>query len=83
VRVKTWFKLGEIKFNLGHDLFVDFDFRLCPIDFGDFHSENEDFARNEFATSQSSGAVSFVLDVEVAAVSELGQKAKLISIHFN
>jgi hypothetical protein len=27
--------------------------------------------------------VSFVLDVEVAAVSELGQKAKLISIHFN
>ena len=66
--------------DLGHDLLVDFELGFSPIDFCDFHSEQKHFSGNEFAASQSCGAVSFVLDVEVAAVSEFKQTDKKLKL---
>ena len=53
--------------HLSHDLFVDLDFRLSPVDPLDGHVEEEEVAGHEHPASQSCVAMAVVLHVEEAS----------------
>ena len=55
---------------LSHDVFVNFDFRLGPVDPGDLHAQQEHFSGNEPPACEGRVAMGVVLGVEVAFASE-------------